>query len=59
MVLTKRKTEAIIWMIVWTFITILPIITWFYFGFITLVLIPFSGYILIKLIMDYITGEYD
>ena len=55
----KRKKQAIIWIFVWLFLTILPFLTIFYFGFFVIILSPFAGFILIKLIRDVIRGEYD
>ncbi len=46
------------WVMVWSIITLIPFLTWKYFGFVWIIL-PFSGFILIKLIIGIIRGDYN
>ena len=55
----KRKTQAIIWVIVFGLITISPFFTFYYFDSFIFIISPFSLFIMIKMIKGISNGEYE
>lgn len=59
MSMNKRKKQAIAWMFVWIVVLILPFFTWKYLGTIVIIWYPFALFLLIKLIWEFMRGDYD
>lgn len=55
----NRKEQAYVWVFVFGLLTILPILTFIYFGFFVVIISPFAGWLMIRELRNIYRGDYE